>query len=94
MQCERAKSLKSRFIKALSFPHHPTPYAIATDQNLAYSPAVEQLKIEKIVSKSYKHRKKKYLNNIEEQDDQFIKRKMRLMLGSKSFRTIYPLVSR
>lgn len=38
-------------------------------------------------------RQAKYLNNIVEQDYRFIKKRVRLMLGLKSFRTVKSLLS-
>ena len=49
--------------------------------------AIEELKKEKKMPVGIQIRQVKYLNNIVEQDHRFIKKRVRSMLGLKSFRT-------
>ena len=67
--------------------HVSKPHVITVDKNLAYPIAVEELRREKNMPLGMQLRQKKYLNNIVEQDHRFIKKRVRSMLGLKSFRT-------
>jgi IS6 family transposase len=78
---------KRFFKKALSSPHNQLPRVITVDKNPAYPPAIEQLIVEKKLSKGTIIRQAKYLNNIVEQDHRFIKKITNPMMGFKSFRT-------
>jgi transposase-like protein len=49
--------------------------------------AIQTLKEEKRMPEGIQLRQRKYLNNIVEQDHRFIKKRVRSMLGLKSFRT-------
>lgn len=90
---KRDQKAAKRFLrKSLSSQHNPTPRVIVTDKNIAYLPAIEQLKKEKRIPDSCDYRREKYLNNMVEQDHRFVKRKMRFMMGFKSFRTTHYLV--
>ncbi len=60
---------------------------ITFDKNPAYPIAIEKLKKEKKMPVGIQTRQLKYLNNIVEQDHRFIKKRIRSMLGFKSFRT-------
>ena len=53
----------------------------------AYPPAIDKLKIDKILPKNVGIRQIKYLNNIIEQDHRSIKRIVNPMLGFKYFRS-------
>ena len=64
-----------------------TPRVITVDKNPAYPVAIEELKEEKKMPKGIPIRQVKYLNNIVEQDNRFIKRRVHSMLGFKSFKT-------
>ncbi|MCQ6531252.1 DDE-type integrase/transposase/recombinase, partial [Bacillus mycoides] len=55
--------------------------------NPAYTIAITGLKKEKKMPLGIQIRQIKYLNNIVEQDHRFIKKRIRSMLGLKSFRT-------
>lgn len=57
------------------------------NKNPAYPIAIEQLKKEKSIPSGMRLRQQKYLNNIVEQDHRFIKKRIRSMLGFKSFDT-------
>ena len=63
------------------------------DKNPAYPTAVEELRKEKNIPSGMQLRQKKYLNNIVEQDHRFIKKRVRSMLGLKSFRTATYILS-
>ncbi|SEB13786.1 DDE-type integrase/transposase/recombinase, partial [Bacillus nitratireducens] len=55
--------------------------------------AIEQLKKEKSIPNGMRLRQQKYLNNIVEQDHRFIKKRIRSMLGLKSFDTATSILS-
>ncbi|PGZ95174.1 IS6 family transposase [Bacillus pseudomycoides] len=82
-----AKSAKCFFKKALASSHVSQPRVITVDKNPAYPLAIQELKEEKRMPEGIQIRKSKYLNNIVEQDHRFIKKRVRSMLGLKSFRT-------
>uniref|UniRef100_UPI00048CA8E0 IS6 family transposase n=1 Tax=Ectobacillus panaciterrae TaxID=363872 RepID=UPI00048CA8E0 len=81
------KAAKRFFRKALRSFHVSIPRVITVDKNPAYPVAIEELKKEKKMPLGIQIRKIKYLNNIVEQDHRFIKKRVRSMLGLKSFRT-------
>ncbi|RAN66285.1 DDE-type integrase/transposase/recombinase, partial [Bacillus sp. SRB_8] len=60
---------------------------ITVDKNPAYPVAIQELKEEKHMPEGMQLRQAKYLNNIVEQDHRFIKKRVRSMLGLKSFKT-------
>jgi len=66
---------------------------ITVDKNPSYPMAIEELKKEKKMSVGIQIRQVKYLNNIMEQDHRFIKRRVRSMLGLKSFKTAISILS-
>jgi transposase, IS6 family len=77
------------WMKALGSAHVQTPRVITVDKNPAYPVAVQQLKEKKVIKDCTQIRQVKYLNNIVEQDHRFIKKRVRFMLGFKSFRTAH-----
>ncbi|GAB1810774.1 IS6 family transposase [Priestia megaterium] len=81
------KAAKRFFKKALRSFHVSKPRVMTVDKNPAYPIAIEQLKKEKSIPDGMQLRQQKYLNNIVEQDHRFIKKRVRSMLGLKSFRT-------
>ncbi|MGG2065173.1 IS6 family transposase [Bacillus sp. S14(2024)] len=81
------KAAKRFFKKALRSFHVSIPRVITVDKNPAYPVAIEELKKEKKMPLGIQIRKIKYLNNIVEQDHRFIKKRVRSMLGLKSFQT-------
>ncbi|WP_028402402.1 IS6 family transposase, partial [Ectobacillus panaciterrae] len=81
------KAAKRFFKKALRSFHVSKPRVMTVDKNPAYPIAIEQLKKEKSIPDDMQVRQQKYLNNIVEQDHRFIKKRVRSMLGLKSFRT-------
>ncbi|PHF04997.1 DDE-type integrase/transposase/recombinase, partial [Bacillus wiedmannii] len=56
-------------------------------KNPAYPVAMQELKEEKYMPEGIQLRQVRYLNNIVEQDHRFIKKRVRSMLGFKSFDT-------
>lgn len=71
------------FKKALRSNHVSEPRVITVDTNPAYPIAIEQLKKEKNIPEDMQTRQQKYLNK----DHRFIKKRIRSMLGLKTFRT-------
>ncbi|WP_305927847.1 IS6 family transposase [Bacillus mycoides] len=87
------KAAKRFFKKALRSFHVSKPRIITVDKNPAYPIAIEQLKKEKRIPIGTKIRRIKYLNNIVEQDHRFIKKRIRSMLGFKSYKTSVSILS-
>ncbi|WP_144641539.1 IS6 family transposase [Bacillus cereus] len=87
------KAAKQFFKKALRSFHVSKPRIITVDKNPAYQIAIEQLKKEKKIPIDTKIRRIKYLNNIVEQDHRFIKKRIRSMLGFKSYKTSASILS-
>ncbi|RWS39026.1 IS6 family transposase [Bacillus mycoides] len=87
------KAAKRFFKKALRSFHVSKPRVITVDKNPAYPMAIEELKKEKKMPVGIQIRQVKYLNNIVEQDHRFIKRRVRSMLGLKSFKTTISILS-
>jgi transposase-like protein len=87
------KAAKRFFKKALRSFHVSKPRIITVDKNPAYPIAIEQLKKEKRIPIGTKIRRIKYLNNILEQDHRFIKKRIRSMLGFKSYKTAASILS-
>ncbi|MEH7051409.1 IS6 family transposase [Bacillus pseudomycoides] len=81
------KAAKRFFKKALQSFHVSKPRVVTVDKNPAYSIAIEQLKKEQRMLADIRIRRIKYLNNIIEQDHRFIKKRVRTMLGLKSFQS-------
>ncbi|AZV43330.1 transposase [Peribacillus asahii] len=87
------KAAKRFFKKALRSFHVSKPRVITVDKNPSYPLAIEELKKEKKMPVGIQIRQVKYLNNIVEQDHRFIKKRVRSMLGLKSFRTATSILS-
>jgi len=87
------RAAKRFFKKALRSFHVSKPLVITVDKNPAYPMAIEELKKEKKMPVGIQIRQVKYLNNIVEQDHRFIKKRVRSMLGLKSFRTAKSMLS-
>ncbi|MBC6976032.1 IS6 family transposase [Bacillus sp. Xin] len=84
----RDKQAAKRFFKkVLAASHICKPRVITVDKNPAYAVAIQELKEEKCMPEGIQLRQVKYLNNIVEQDHRFIKKRVRSMLGFKSFGT-------
>ena len=63
------------------------PYRINTDKHAPYQAAIKELREEGKISEKTEHSQVKYLNNIVESDHGRIKRRLRPMLGFKSFKS-------
>ncbi|EJQ40217.1 hypothetical protein IEI_05513, partial [Bacillus wiedmannii] len=87
------RAAKRFFKKALQSFHVSKPGVITVDKNPAYPIAIEQLKKEKRIPIGTQIRRVKYLNNIVEQDHRFIKKRIRSMLGFKSYKTSASILS-
>ncbi|HDR7608096.1 TPA: IS6 family transposase [Bacillus mycoides] len=87
------KAAKQFFKKALQSFHISEPRVVTVDKNPAYPIAVEELRKEKKMPLGIQLRQVKYLNNIVEQDHRFVKKRVRSMLGLKSFRTDTSIIS-
>ncbi|PFA20175.1 IS6 family transposase [Bacillus cereus] len=81
------------FKKSLAASHVCKPRVITVDKNPAYPVAIKELKEEKCMPEGIQMRQVKHLNNIIEQDHRFIKKRVRSMLGLKSFRTATYILS-
>ena len=86
------QAAKDFFKKALRSNHISTPRVITVDKNPAYPIAIEQLKKEKSIPDGMQIRQQTYLNTIVEQDHRFIKKRVRSMLGLKTFRTAKQII--
>jgi transposase, IS6 family len=86
------QAAKDFFKKALRSCHISKPRVITVDKNPAYPIAIEQLKKEKSIPDGMQIRQQKYLNNIVEQDHRFIKKRIRSMLGLKTFGTAKQII--
>ncbi|EOP81047.1 transposase [Bacillus cereus HuB4-4] len=89
-----AKAAKRFLKKALAFCHVTKPRVITVDGDKAYPVAILKLKNEKSIPHGMPIRMKQYLNNIIEQDHRFIKKRIRNMLGFKSWRTAIKMVKK
>ncbi|PEK59580.1 IS6 family transposase [Bacillus pseudomycoides] len=90
----RDKQAAKRFFKkALAASHICKPRVITVDKNPAYPVAIQELKEEKRMPEGIQIRQVKYLNNIVEQDHRFIKKRVRSMLGFKSYETATAILS-
>ncbi|WP_141499558.1 IS6 family transposase, partial [Bacillus toyonensis] len=90
----RDKQAAKRFFKkALAASHICKPRVITVDKNPSYPVAIQELKEEKRMPKGIQIRQVKYLNNIVEQDHRFIKKRVRSMLGFKSYETVTSILS-
>ncbi len=90
----RDKQAAKRFFKkALAALHNGKPRVITVDKNPAYPVAIQELKDEESLPEDVPIRQVKYLNNIVEQDHRFIKKRVRYMLGFKSFETATSILS-
>ncbi len=87
------KAAKHFFKKALQSFHVSKPRVITVDKNPAYPIAIEQLKEGKRIPIDTEIRRIKYLNNIVEQEPRFIKKRIRSMLGFKSYKTSASILS-
>jgi transposase-like protein len=80
------KAVRRFFKKALRSFHVSRTRVITVDKNPAYPVAIEKLRKEKKMPLGIQIRQIKYLNNIEEQDYRFIKKRIRSMMGFNHFK--------
>lgn len=83
----------SAFQKSLGFFACVLPRVTKVAKNPVYPIAIQELKEEKSMPFGTQIRQHKYLNNIIEQDHRFIKKRVRSMLGLKSFQTAKKILS-
>ena len=74
-------------MKALKASNSIHPRVITVDKNPVYKALIPELKIKQKLKSKVFLRQVKYLNNIIEQDHRFIKKKVKYILGFKSFKT-------
>ena len=79
-----AQAAKHFFGKALNASHTETPRVITVDKNAAYPKALNEMKTTGAVPVSCVLRQSKYLNNLIEQDQCFVKRSVKAGLGFRS----------
>lgn len=88
LSAKRDVSAAKRFFKKMMrADHRRLPFTISVDKNAAYPEAFTTSQKEKILPHDCKLRRVKYLNNIIEQDQRFIKKRVRACLGYRSFAT-------
>jgi transposase, IS6 family len=92
-QSRDKQAAKRFFKKALAASHICKPRVITVDKNPAYPVAIQELKEEKRMPEGIQLRQVRYLNNIVEQDHRFIKKRVRSMLGFKSYETATSILS-
>ncbi|PFH73732.1 IS6 family transposase [Bacillus nitratireducens] len=92
-QSRDKQAVKRFFKKALAFSYVSKLRVITVDKNPAYPVAIQELKEEKHMPEGIQLRQVRYLNNIVEQDHRFIKKRVRSMLGFKSFKTATSILS-
>ncbi|MGH1232164.1 IS6 family transposase [Bacillus toyonensis] len=91
-QRRNAKAAKHFLKKALASCHATNPRTITADGDKAYPVAIRKLKEDQCLPHDTPLRVKKYLNNIIEQDHRFIKKRIRNMLGLKSYKTARKMI--
>ncbi len=84
-----AQAAKHFLLKTLAASHTTEPRVINVDKNAAYPKAFTELQAEGHLSKSCELRQVKYLNNLVEQDNRFIKRLTKPGMGFFSFETAW-----
>jgi len=86
LSAKRDAAAAERFLaKALGGENLPVPRVINTDKDVAYPPAIVQLKAEAALEENCCHRPVQYLNNVLEQDHRAIKRRVRASQQFRSF---------
>ena len=85
----RDKDAAKRFLKKALKSSKSKPYRINTDKHAPYLSAINELRKEGVIGDKTEHSQVKYLNNIVESDHGRIKRRLRPMLGFKSFISTY-----
>ncbi len=88
-QIRDTRAAKRFLARALDASHTTTPRVINVDRNPAYPKGVDELKAEGQLPQGCQLRPVKYLNNLIEQDQRFIKRLLKAGLGFFSFSTAW-----
>jgi transposase, IS6 family len=83
------QAAKRLFRKVLGGKHIMPPRVINADNNPTYIGALRDLKSEKVLSADCKRRPSQYMNNIIEQDNRFMKRRVNPGLGFFSYPTAW-----
>jgi IS6 family transposase len=81
------KAAKKFFKKILSNDYCSSPSMMNVDKAKAFPPAFAEVQAENIIPINTKFRQQKYLNNIQEQEHRFIKRRIRQSQWFQSFST-------
>ncbi|WP_368656480.1 DDE-type integrase/transposase/recombinase [Bacillus sp. AC79A.1] len=76
-----------------AFSYVSKPRVITVDKNPAYPVAMQELKEESHMPEGIPLRQVRYINNIVKQDHRFIKKRVRSMLGLKSYKTVTSILS-
>jgi transposase-like protein len=88
LSAKRDVSAAKRFFKKMMrADHRRLPFSISVDKNAAYPEAFISSQDEKVLPRDCTLRRVKYLNNVIEQDQRFIKKKVRAVQCFKSFDT-------
>jgi transposase, IS6 family len=82
-----AKAAKTFFRKVLHATHTTIPRVITVDKHAAYPAAVAELQQEGTLPEACEVRQVKYLNNVVERDQRFLKRRVNPGLGCGAFET-------
>src|SRR6202165_4810978 len=88
-----AAAVKRFLAKALGRQNHPVPRVINTDGHSAYPPAIVRLKAEGALDEDCRHRPVPYLNNVLEQDQPAIKRRVNASQHFRSFRAAWHTIA-
>ena len=85
LSAKRDAAAAERFLaKTLGGENHPAR-VINTDEHAGYPPAIVQLKAEAALERNCRHRPVQYLNNVLEQNNRTIKRRVRTSQHFRSF---------
>jgi len=82
-----AEAAEQFFRKVLDASHTTVPRVITVDKNAAYPLAFDTLQHDCTIPETCQLRQGKYLNNLEEQDHRFVKRRVNPGLGFGAFDT-------
>jgi len=82
-----ARAAKRFLYKTLKATHNQQPRVVTVDENPAYPKAIAELKAKQVFPQTIELRRRRYLNNIVEQDHRFIKRLVKPGMGFGSFNT-------
>nr|ULG19954.1 IS6 family transposase [Yersinia frederiksenii] len=92
LTAKRDAAAAQRFFRK-AIRHHSEPEGVTIDKSGANTAALTTLNADKSEDDSLTIRQSKYLNNLIEQDHRNIKRRIRPMLGFKSFRRAQTLLA-